>query len=204
MLGLRLGWVGGGWGVSFWKRKQDRGREPWMARWQAAAVTPPLRKASHHFVKPYRSQAESGKDRDGKIQEGIMFLCKSGCLEFDHARCKGWHFTNTLFLALAFQINKKPLITMQIKKKKKVADGLTHSELTHWTMQQFHSRCLGVPSPCPVNFIPVSINSCVMTPASECGGVAPALLCQFLNEGAAPAVVVLQICLYEASKTGNR
>lgn len=119
MLGLRLGWVGGGWGVSFWKRKQDRGREPWMARWQAAAVTPPLRKASHHFVKPYRSQAESGKDRDGKIQEGIMFLCKSGCLEFDHARCKGWHFTNTLFLALAFQINKKPLITMQIKKKKK-------------------------------------------------------------------------------------
>lgn len=51
---------------------------------------------------------------------------------------------------------------MQIEK---MEDELTHNELTHWTMQQFRSHCSCLRS---LNFIPVSINFSVMTPASHC------------------------------------
>lgn len=79
---------------------------------------PPLRKPSHHVVRPYRSPGGSEKDcgtrRESggqrgvrmKVQGGIMFLSKSGCFDFYHAQWKGWHFGNALFLTLAFQINK--------------------------------------------------------------------------------------------------
>lgn len=152
-----------------WKCKLDGRREPWMAKWQAAAAALPLRKPSHHFVRPYWSPGNSGKDWDGKFQEGIMFLSKSGWFGLDHARCNGWHFTNTLFLTLAFQINKKnPLITTQIRKRWRLS---WHAVSWHWTMRQYHSRCLGVPSDALlISSQFLSINSCVMTPASERGG----------------------------------